>query len=59
MKSKEIHAERLSMALQARSDLYLLGFITEAENDKIHGRIKKYQNKNQVDGSLIKSRYKR
>jgi len=59
MKSKRTHAKILSMASQARSDLYLLDFITEAENDKIHERIKKYQIKNQVDGSLIKSRYKR
>ena len=58
MNSKLKHAEILSIALQARSDLSLLGFITDAENMKIHERLKKYQNKHKVDGSLIKSQYK-
>ena len=59
MNSELEHAEILSIALQARSVLSLLGFITDAENDRIHNRLKKYQNKHKVDGSLIKSQYNR
>ena len=58
MESKLEKAKILSMALQARSDLYLLGFITEAENDKIHIRLRGYQEKHKIDGSLIKTQYK-
>jgi len=57
MKTVEEHAEILSMALQSRSNLYLCGFITETENDKIHERIKKYQNKYKISGKLIKNHY--
>ena len=57
MKDKTKHAEIISLALKARSDLYLCDFITEAENDKIHKRIRKYQDKYKVDGSLIKTNY--
>jgi len=53
----EERAEILSMAAQARSDLYLGGFLTERENDKIHAKIKKYQDKYKIDGSLVKTRY--
>ena len=55
--TREKYAEILSLALRARSDLYLCGFITESENDKIHERLRKYQDKYKIAGKLIKTQY--
>lgn len=38
----------VAIACACRSFLYLSDFITEAENDRIHERIRKWLNKNKV-----------
>ena len=56
MENKEVnHAKKLAQAIQARTCLYICGFITETENDKIHNRLVSYQDKYKVDGALIKN----
>lgn len=44
MKNRRLAA----IACICRSFLYLNGFITEAENDRIHGKIRKWLNKKKV-----------
>lgn len=41
--------QKLIKAMQARQTLYLLGFITEAEHEKIIARIKKFQGKYKIN----------
>ena len=51
--SKKKLPELFARALQARRHLYFSGFITESENDRIHERMKKLQNKHEVCGVAI------
>jgi len=44
----------LSIAMRARASLYLSGFITETENDKIRQRMRKYQDKYKINESDLK-----
>lgn len=39
----------LAIASYCRSFLYYGNFISESENDKIHDRIKKFQDKNKIN----------
>ena len=39
----------LAIASYCRSFLYYRNFITESENDKVHVRIKKFQDKNKIN----------
>lgn len=46
---KELHnRETLAIASYCRSFLYYGNFISESENDKIHDRIKKFQDNNKI-----------
>jgi hypothetical protein len=48
MKAEE--AKKLIIrANMARSSLYLMGFLTDSENLKIHTKIRKFQSKNKVE----------
>ena len=53
MKTKVNHAQVISDAMNARGLLYIAGFISESENEKIFSRIRKYQDKHRVNGSEI------
>jgi len=46
--------EILELAIKARSDLWLSGFISEAENNNIHERIKNYREKCKADEQMSK-----
>lgn len=47
---KEQHnREVLAIASYCRSFLYYGNFLSESENDKVHDRIKKFQDKNKIN----------
>ena len=47
--------EIYTVAMNARRQLFVLGFITEAENRNILERLLKYQERNAVEGDYIKN----
>lgn len=49
-KQKEYDLRRiLAISANCRSFLYFRNFITDKENEKIHNRIKKYQDKHKIE----------
>lgn len=49
MTTKEYRRYILAQMVYAREFLHRYNLITEKENDKIHDKIKKYQDKHQID----------
>lgn len=45
----ELNRQRLAALNFCREYLHIHGFITDAENDKLHKRIGKYQDKNRIE----------
>lgn len=48
---KSTPREVISKAVLCRSYLYISGFLTDAEAEKVHGRIRKYQDKHRQNVS--------
>lgn len=49
LKEERDNREKLAIAEACRSYLYLNKMLIEAENDKVHQRIKKFQDKNEIE----------
>ena len=54
MENNKIYSETLVAAMQARSVLYISGFISDVENEHVNQRIRKYRDKYVTDGKMNK-----